>query len=443
MTRPSRSFWTVYGLAFAIAVAGFIIAYRFVGPPPPKTFRMAAGARGGAYYAFAQRYAEFMARRGVRMEVAETAGTVENLRLLHDTSSGVDIALVQGGVAESKDTDGLFGLGSVCLEPMWVFLRRDLAVVYLSDLRGKRVAIGPEGSGTRPLALKLLEANEVGPQNSELLPLGGAEAADALLDGRIDASMAVASVDTASIKRLLADSRAVPFSIARSEAYARRFRFLSAVHLPQGVLDFAHNRPSTDLMLVSPAATLVARDTFHPALIDLMLQAAADVHASGDLLSSPGQFPSPLYMDVPLSSDAKRYIKYGFPFLQRYLPFWVATTIDRIKVLVVPLLVLILPLFKIVPPTFRWRTRGKITRWYRQLYAIDARIERGDAVTLRNLLSEIDQVERDVLHIKVPLGFADQLYNLRGHIALVRERIQARQRPSHNPEEGPVADGAG
>ena len=178
------------------------------------------------------------------------------------------------------------------------------------------------------------------------------------------------------------------------------------------------NRPPADLTLISPAATLVARATFHPALADLMLQAAASAHAPGDLLSEPGQFPSPLYLDVPVSHDAQRYYKYGPPFLQRFLPFWVATSVERIKVLVVPL-------FKIVPPTLRWRIRRKITRWYRQLYAIDARIEGGDAAALQGLLAEIGQVESDVLRIMVPLEFADQLYNLRGHIAFVRERILA------------------
>lgn len=426
MKRATGSFWTVYGLAFVIAVAGFVVAYRFVGPPPPKTVKMAAGARGGAYYTFAHRYAAFMAQRGVHVQVIETAGTVENLRLLQDDSSGVDVALVQGGVVDAANANGLVGLGSVCLEPLWVFMRRGTTASYLGDLQGKRIVVGPEGSGTRPLALRLLAANGVDERNASLLPLGGTNAVESLLDGRVDVLMTVASVDAESVRRLLADNRVVPFSVTRAEAYAHRFRFLSAVRLPQGVIDLAQNRPSADLTLISPAATLVARGTFHPALADLMLQAAASVHAPGDLLSEPGQFPSPLYLDVPISRDAQRYFKYGSPFLQRFLPFWVATSVERIKVLVVPLLVLLVPLFKIVPPTLRWRIRRKITRWYRQLYAIDARIEGGDAVVLHGLMTEIEQVERDVLRIMVPLEFADQLYNLRGHIAFVRERIRAR-----------------
>jgi uncharacterized protein len=428
MRRATGSFWALYGGAFLIAAAGLAVACRFVGPPPPKTFRLAAGAQGGAYYAFAQRYAAFLAQRGIRVEVIETAGTVGNLRLLQDPASGVDVAFVQGGVVDGTKATGLVGLGSVCLEPFWVFLRRGVSASLLSDLAGKRVAIGPEGSGTRPLALTLLAANGVNGENASLLPLGGTNAVDALLDGRVDALMTVAAVDAETVRRLLADSRVWPFSFTRAEAYARRFRFLSAVRLPRGVIDFAHDRPAADLTLVSPAATLVARDAFHPALADLMLQAAASVHAPGDVLSEPGQFPSALYLDQPLSHDAQRYFKYGPPFLQRFLPFWVATTIERIKVLVVPLLVLLLPLLKVVPPTFRWRIRGKITRWYRQLYALDARIEGADVATLQALLRDIDGVEREVLRIMVPLGFADQLYNLRAHIALVRERILARAR---------------
>lgn len=427
MSRATGSFWTVYGLAFAIAVAGFAVAYRFVGPPPPKTVKLAAGAKGGAYYAFANRYAAFMAQRGVRVQVIETAGTVENLRLLQDPSSGVDVALVQGGVVDAATADKLVGLGSVCLEPLWVFLRQGSTATYLGDLKGKRIAIGPEGSGTRPLALRLLAANGVDQQTATLLPLGGTNAVESLLDGRVDVLVTVASVEAESVRRLLADTRVVPFSFAQAEAYAHRFRFLSAVRLPQGVIDLAQNRPTSDLTLISPAATLVARTSFHPALVDLLLQAAASVHAPGDLLSEPGQFPSPLYLDVPVSHDAQRYFKYGSPILQRFMPFWIATSVERIKVLVVPLLVLLLPLFKIVPPTLRWRIRRKITRWYRQLYAIDARIEGADAAALQGLLTEIGQVEREVLRIMVPLEFADQLYNLRGHIAFVRERILARK----------------
>ena len=426
--KTSRSFWAMYGVVFLIAAAGFSVAYHFVGSPPPRAFRLAAGARGGAYYDFAQQYAAFMARRGIRVEVVETAGSVENLRLLQDPASGVDVALVQGGVMEEGAAKGLVGLGSVCYEPLWVFYRADANAPLLRDLKGWKLAVGPEGSGTRPLALKLLAANGIDAQNTALLPLGGTNAVASLLDGRVNALFTVASVEAESVRQLLKDPRLKPMSFSRANAYARRFRTLSAVRLPEGIVDLEHNVPQTDVRLVSPAASLIARESFHPALADLTLQAAASVHASGDIFAEPGVFPSRLYVDVPLSRDAEHYFKFGPPVLQRYLPFWVANTVDRIKIMLVPLLVLLLPLLKIVPPTFRWRIRSRITRWYRELYAIDARITAADAVMADELIADIDRVEREVIRISVPLGFADQLYNLRSHIALVRERILARRR---------------
>jgi TRAP-type uncharacterized transport system substrate-binding protein len=430
--RPPHSFWTMYGAAVLIAVLGFAVAYRFIGPPPPQSFRFAAGPRNGAYFAYAQRYAAFLGARGIRMEVVETAGSMENLRLLRDPQSGVDVGFVQGGILDSPPA-GLSGLGTVCFEPIWVFHRPGAPFTLLSDLRGHSIAIGPEGSGTRPLALKLLAANGITPRNTDVQPLSGANAVAALLDGRVDALFTVASVDADSVRNLLLDARIVPMSFVRSAAYSRRFRALSAVQLPQGTIDLAGNRPPADLRLVSPAAMLVSRDGFHPALVDLLLQSATRAHASGDLLADPGQFPSRLYLDLPLSRDAERYFQYGPPLLQRFLPFWVANTIDRIKVMIVPLLVLLLPLMKIVPPAFRWRIRSKITRWYRQLYAIDAQIAVADPESLKELLAEIDRVDREVIRISVPLGYADQLYNLRSHIALVRARIEAHQGVATRP----------
>jgi TRAP transporter TAXI family solute receptor len=423
----SRSFLVMYGVALALAAAGFLVAWRFVGQPPPRSFRFAAGAKGGAYYAFAQRYATFLEARGIRMEVVETAGSVENLRLLQDPRSGVAAGLVQGGVADAAGLEALVGLGSVCFEPLWVFTRAEQDVRLPADLRGRCLAIGPEGSGTRPLALRILAANGLDARNTRLEPLSGTNAAAALVEGRLDALFAVSSVDGGVVRQLLLDDRVAVLDFAQAEAYARRFRTLSAVRLPAGIADFGRNRPAADVRLVSPAAAIVARETLHPALVDLLLQAAASVHGGGDLLSEPGTFPSPRYVDVPLGKDAQRYFKYGPPFLQRFLPFWMATTIDRIKVMVVPLLVLLLPLLKIVPPTFRWRMRGKIVRWYRQLHGVDDGIEKCDQAALDERLLEIDRVEREVLRISVPLGFADQLYNLRGHIELVRGRVASRR----------------
>jgi TRAP transporter TAXI family solute receptor len=429
MQAETRSFWVVYGAAIVIAATGFLVAYHFVGAPPPQKFQIAAGSKKSAYYAFAKQYAAFMKKRGIILEIRETGGAVENLKLMRDPNSGVDVALIQSGLMDADDTENLVGVGSVCFEPLWVFVRADKGdITLLSDLKGKRIAIGNASSGTRPLGMKLLTAAGISETNSTLLSLGGTNAVNALLNDHADAMFFVAAVESELVQRLLEDERVTALSFLQADAYARKFRFLSAIRLPQGALDLAHNRPPQDIRLVSPAATLVARSTTHPALVDLLLQAASSVHGNGDTLTERGQFPSPLYLDAPLSPFADRYFKYGPPFLQRFLPFWLAVTVERVKVMIVPLLVLLLPIFKFLPTALQWRTRRKITRWYRHLYALDERISQAGEKELREALAEIDQVEREVLLISVPLDFADQLYNLRSHLLLVRDRTLSRMK---------------
>lgn len=419
----SRGHWKTYGLTLAVVLAGFVVAYQFVGPPVPRTFKLAAGSPTGAYYAFATRYAEILARHGIHVEVVQTSGSVENAALLADEASGVDVAFIQGGTVGRRPEGDLLGLASLYYEPLWVFQRADAKIEHLADLAGKKVAIGPEGSGTRTLALQILKANGVTDQTASLLETSGEAAEAQLLAGELDAVFMVASLQAPLVDRMLRDKRLAIFSFTRSAAYTRRFRFLSGVQLPEGMVDFDANLPRQTVDLVAPAATLAAREDFDSALIDLLLQAAEEVHGEGDYFAKRGEFPSADYLELPLSPDADRFFKYGPPFLQRYLPFWLATMVDRLKVMLLPLLVLLIPMFKLVPPTLRWKTRRKIIRWYRQLREIDLEIE-ADAADIDKLTAEIDTIEREVSRIAVPLGYANQLYDLRVHIALIRDRLR-------------------
>ncbi|HEY5701461.1 MAG TPA: C4-dicarboxylate ABC transporter substrate-binding protein, partial [Gammaproteobacteria bacterium] len=162
----------------------------------------------------------------------------------------------------------------------------------------------------------------------------------------------------------------------------------------------------------------------HPALVDLLLQAAAEVHGEGGLFEHRNQFPSPEYVEFPLSPEAKRFYKSGPPFLQRYLPFWAATLVDRMLVMLLPLLALAIPLVRIMPPVFRWRIRSRIYRWYRELLEMDpALCEAADIDELKKYLARLDRLEAEVSRVEVPLSYADQLYHLRLHMELVREKL--------------------
>jgi len=428
--RSSRSLLKTFAPAIVITIIGFVIAYQFVNPAPPGTIVIATGTEDGAYFLFARRYREWLAKDGIELELRTSAGSVENLRLLGDAADPVDLAFVQGGVA-GADSPGLVSLGSLYLEPLWVFYRGEQTVTRLPELLDRRIAIGAEGSGTRAIALTLLEDYAPEHRTDSLFPLGGRAAAQALLNGEVDAAFFVAAPDAPLIRELLYADTLRLMSFARSEAYARRYHFLSAITLPEGVIDFDANIPARDTRLLAPTANLVARSDFHPALVSLVLQAASRVHGGGDLFVAPGTFPAPRYLDMELDENARRYYEHGPPFLQRYLPFWAASLVDRLKIMLVPLLTLLIPLFKIMPPAYRWQVRKKIYRWYRELQALDLiHPEVETTARLDEYLDRLDRIEDEVRKVEVPLSYADELYDLRLHLGLVRDRLQgARANP--------------
>ena len=413
----------VYGPAALLVLVAFGIGLYFVKPAPPTRLVMATGSPAGAYHAFGERYAELLAAEGITLELRNTAGSVENIGLL--ASGAVEVALVQGGTVPEGMDGGLHSLGSVFFEPLWLFHRAGLALDRLPALAGRRVAVGAPGSGTRVLVERLLTDNGVR-DTAVMLPLSGTEAVDALAAGEVDAVFLVTSADSGLVARLLREPGVELASLERAHAYARRYRYLSSLTLPEGAIDLAANVPPREVRLLAPAANLVGSAELHPALVNLLLQAAERVHGSGGWFEAPGQFPANAYLELPLGEEAARYYRFGPPFLQRYLPFWAASLLDRLKVMLLPLLVLMFPLFKIMPPLYQWRMRARVYRWYRELEAVDDVADAIDSETRRGeLLAELERIEHDVREVKVPLSFTGQLYHLREHIHLVRQRLLA------------------
>lgn len=423
----------IFGPASLLMIIGFVVAYQFVDPAPPDTITIGTGTTEGAYYQFAQRYRDFLTGEGITLNIESTAGSVENLRRLEadpeSAPDAVNVAFVQGGTEAAATSTDLLSLGSLYFEPLWLFHRADMSPKHLSDLHHKKIAVGPEGSGTRAVALQLLADNDFDTAAGTLLPLTGNPAAEALAAADIDAAFFVASPSSTVVRHLLQTPGVALMSFHRADAYTRIHRFLSKVVLPAGVIDFKKNIPAQDTALLAPTANLVVKPDFHPALIDLMLQAAAKVHGPGDLFERPGQFPAPEFLAFPLSPDAKRFFDYGPPFLQRYLPFWAATLVDRLKVMLVPLLALLLPLFRVMPPAYRWRVRSRIYRWYRELDDVDLAAKQDPtAGRLVELINELNRIEKDLVKVPIPLSYHDELYNLRLHINLVRRQLEdARQ----------------
>jgi TRAP transporter TAXI family solute receptor len=410
--------------ALALLFAVFWATYKFMRPAPPTHVTIVTGPADGAYQIYAARYKDFFARSGITLDIKPSAGSAENLQRLQNRDEDIDIGFLQSGATLGKDVEGLVSLGVIYPEPLWLFHQKDLTVTSLEELKGKRIAIGPEGSGTRLLALELLSAHGVAGPPTVLLPLGGMTAALALVSKEIDAVFVVGPAQSSAVWTMLYTPSLEIFNFTQAEAYVRRFPYLSAQTLPRGTIDLPQNIPSKDINLVAPSTNLLARDDFHPALIDLTLQALSLNHGGAGLFSRAGQFPTPDGVEIPLSREAERYYKSGKPFLQRYLPFWAATLVDRLVFMLLPIVAVLFPLFRIAPFLYSWRIRRRIFRYYGELKMIELEARQNPQSKSREQwLEEVDRIERAAHRIPTPLAFANQVYTLRQHVHMVRKAL--------------------
>ena len=406
------------------------LAFRYVQPAPPQTIILSAGPAGSSYQNNAQKYKKIIERNGIQVEILESHGALENLQRLADPAFKVDVGFVQGGLKDDLNTEHLRSLGSIQTQPLLVFYRGDVLVSRLSQFRGKRLAIGPEGSGTRFLALKLLKANGMDTAPTVQINIGGEEAAKALTEHKADAAFLMGDSATPAIMRGLLQAQGIKvMSFEQADGYTRRLHFLSKLLLPKGAIDLGKNLPAEDLHLIGPTVELVAREDLHPALSDLLISAAREVHGGPGMFRNAGEFPAPLERDFPISNDAERYYKSGTQFLYSRLPFWLASLADRLLVILLPLLVLIVPASRLVPTLYRWRVRSRVYRWYGALMAIERDMLGAPTQEKRaEILKHLDDIQESVNNIRTPLSFADQLYVLREHISWVRHRLEQQAR---------------
>lgn len=421
--------FAVYGGAIALFAAALWLAFQYVDPLPPSKVTIAAGSKSGAYYKYARLYAEYFAEQGVELSILETNGSMENLALISQTDeveeNSVDAAFMQGGITTPEEYPNLRSLGSLYYEPIWVFYNDKLTIRRLPDLKSLTIAIGQKGSGTNYVVRKILKENGVIGTSATLIEAPYNEVLPKLETGEIDAIFLIAGVKSKIIETLSRpNSNLRLLSFSRAEAYARSHHYLKRLILPQGAINLAEDLPTKDISLLAPTANLVVKDNMHPAIKYLFLIAAGKVHVKGDIFAQPGQFPNDDALLFPLSSEASSFYKKGPPLLMRYLPFQLAITLERLKILLIPLLTLLYPLFKITPPAYRWQIRRRIFKWYKDLKQLDieayAASTRKEAEALRKQLVELDHM---VMETSVPLSYTDYIYSLRIHIRLIQDRL--------------------
>lgn len=397
---------------------------------PPRTLVLTSGPAGSSFERYAQDYQKRLAAKGVKLVILPSNGSIDNLQRLQDPNAKVDIGFVQGGMLP-KDTTvkGLVSLGSIAYQPLWVYYRNLTPITRLSELQGKRIAVGPVGSGTRALATTLLTANGVTNAAPTVFSEQDSTAAAAdLLAGKVDAVFMMG--DSASTKTLISLGRSADvqmFNFAQADAYVRRFTYLNKMMIPEGVLDLGKNLPAKDVELVAPMLELVAREGLNPAMSDLLLSVAKDVHGKPGFSQKRGEFPAPLEHEFPVSEDAQRYYKSGQGFLYRMIDnFWLASLLNRILVAVVPLALVLVPTIKFLPFAYRFRIQLKIYKCYRPLLRLEREAQAGNLTKeeAEELLKRLDEIEDSVNHLKVPASFASAFYELRGHVGFVRKRLQ-------------------
>lgn len=427
----SREFLSVFIPAVLITVAAFWFALRYVKPAPPKSFVISAASKGSPYYELALRFKEEVEKKGVTLEVRESQGSFPNLNALKDPSSDVQAGIVQGGLANGIDAPHLNSMGRLLTEPVWIFYRDADKLDHITELKGKRILIGPDGSGTSFLARKLLDANGITPENSTLIAMELPDYVNAMSTGTADAGFLVLGAEARTVQRLLRVPDTKLMNMAQADALIQRYPYLSALTLRQGVVDFSQNVPPADTSLVATRAMLLIRDDLHPALIAVLAQAVLSVQSRPTLKPTGESRLFALGTDAltddpefPMSDDARRVYKSGPTFFQRVLPFWLATLFDRAFILLLPVIGIIFPLFRLVPILYNWRMRRRILYWYRELKLLENDLPKTATPDfLEKKDQELERIEEGVRKISVPIQFQADLYNLRDHVEFVRRRI--------------------
>jgi TRAP transporter TAXI family solute receptor len=415
--------WRIPAGAVVLTAIVFAIVWPLIPAPLPDRIRLGTGYAGGQYEAIGNSLARRLRAKGFEVDVVASGGSADNLARL--ATADLDVAFVQGGVA-SPAPENVRGVASLFYEPIWIFHRHGDEFALVSDLKGKRIAVGGEGSGSAPLARTILTANGV---RDGTVPLGGKEAFEALARNEVDAVILVQGATAQWIRDLVDDGRFDVLLFERAPAYAARYKHLEVLHVPRGFVDFERDLPTKDIQLLTTTANLAVRDELHPRLIPLLIELCRDELAQGTMLARPGTFPSLEHVDLELSKDAVRYYRTGPSWLYRYLPFQLAYTLDRLTILLIPLLTLLFPLLKGAGPLYRWTVFRRIYPWYRVLQELDeaARAAESEAEKTE-ILGQLRELQASVSGIHVPARYTSEVYFLRRHIALVMGQLQ------HGPE---------
>ncbi|CAB3787539.1 TAXI family TRAP transporter solute-binding subunit [Paraburkholderia fynbosensis] len=423
MTRARRRFLIIWAIVL-VTVLGWALVTA-LRPVLQRTIVITTGADGGIYRGFAERYAPILKRAGIKLDIRSSSGSVQNYQRLTNPDSEYEVGFIQSGTIRPKETDNLQTIAAVSYEPIWVFYRGDAVINRLAQLRGKKVGIGVPGSGLLNVSLVLLGYSGVTRDNSTLLELDALNAYQRLESGELDAAFFIGRPD-AAIQTKLLNSDLKLMSFAQAEALVQKFPSLSKIIYPRASTSIVNDLPRTDVTLLAATALLVSRDTLHPALVYLLLDAAKTVHGGEDYFTPLGTFPNLRTEEFPVSDESTRYFKSGRPFLQRYLPFWLASLIERRFLILLPFMALLIGLLQALPRMVEARIKKRLVVWYREIKSLEDETWKNTQPTRAQIAKWRDEIENIDAHaslIRIPHRYFQDVYALKQAIGVVRDRI--------------------
>jgi uncharacterized protein len=414
------------GLAVILCIVGMSwLALVYFVPAPPSKFTIATGAKNQTYEAIGKRYREILARSHVDVELRLTNGAVDNIKLLNDPTSGIKVGIAQGGISDSDQSPDLLSLGRINYQIYWVFHRATEMLNDLRQLKGKRIAIGPQGSGQRATTEKILGISGVNSENSALLNLTTQGAENALIEGQIDALFLPIALDAPILQSLLKNPRLRPMSFTEAEAVTRIFPFLVRLVLPRAVIDFERIVPAIDMILIATPNVVLVRKDIHPALIDLLAQTIVEAHGKPGVFQQAGEFPTLIDPEYSIAQSARDFYKNGPSFMNRYLPFWMTNYVQRIIAVLVAVIAIVLPVFNFAPKLYRWFLQDRMRKLYRRLRIVEdasqTELTASQVVSLQTELENIDSAARIL-----PQRHSDLFFILEHHITLTRTQLASR-----------------
>jgi TRAP transporter TAXI family solute receptor len=422
-SRPATLVSVLTGL-----IAALFAGIWFILPQPPQTLTIATGFPDGLYSQFANHLKTELAKEKITLQIRNTGGSVDNLALINDPNSGIDLAIVQSGVGDPVKYPELLSLAGIFYEPLWVWYRQPAfakeggALTQLSQLQGKRISIGNDGSGTQILSNAILKLNEINADLVKLEKLKPDEAIEKLQKGELDVAFIVAAGEAPILKKFYQIPGIRLMNFDQAEAYTRVLPYLDRIDIPRGIISIAHDQPKQDIRTIASTATLVARNDINPATVSLLLGASYDILRNYSRLQKPGQFPSSKGLDFPMDMDAEIFLRDGPSFFYRHLPFWGAVWVERFIKILIPLLIVLIPVFTYLPAIFNLSLKVKLSRLYKILKNIEKRSNSPDNYLL--LHTELLNLEKRIQQIKVSAMQSKEVYDLKAHVALVRHQLE-------------------